>query len=57
MSQPGCDVSTSTANPLEDARAWRACRVPQRVSNILIINKVLAVAGVTVVLVNERLGF
>jgi len=27
------------------------------VSNILIINKVLAVAGVTVVLVNERLGF
>jgi hypothetical protein len=40
--------------PLEDARA---CRVPGGVSNILIVNKVLAVGRVTVVLVNERLGF
>ena len=43
--------------PLEDARARRAYGVPSGVNNILIINKVIAAGRVTVIIVNERLGF
>src|SRR5882757_6440315 len=43
--------------PLEDARAWRACRVPSGVSNILIINNTVTPGRVTAIIVNERLGF
>ncbi len=43
--------------PLENQRALKAYGVPSGVNNVLIINRVLAPARVTVILVNERLGF
>jgi LUD domain len=43
--------------PLEDLRAKQAYGVPSGVNNILIVNKVMAPGRVTVVLVNQSLGF
>jgi hypothetical protein len=43
--------------PLEDARARQAYGVPSGVNNILIVNKVIAPARVTAIVVQERLGF
>jgi LUD domain len=43
--------------PLEDLRAKQAYGVPSGVNNVLIINKVMAPGRVTVVLVNQSLGF
>ena len=43
--------------PLEDQRAQQAYGVPSGVNNVLIINHVVAPGRVTVVLVNETLGF
>jgi LUD domain len=43
--------------PLEDERARRAYGVPSGVNNILVMNKVVAPARVTTILVKERLGF
>ena len=43
--------------PLEDARARQAYGVPSGVNNILIINKVLAPARITAIVVKESLGF
>jgi LUD domain len=43
--------------PLEDQRAWQAYGVPSGVNNVLIINRVVAPGRITVVLVNETLGF
>ncbi len=43
--------------PLEDLRAKQAYGVPSGVNNVLIINKVMAPGRMTVVLVNQSLGF
>jgi hypothetical protein len=43
--------------PLEDLRARQAYGVPSGVNNVLIINHVVAPDRITVVLVNETLGF
>ena len=43
--------------PLEDRRARLAYGVPSGVNNILIINKVITPGRITVILVNESLGF
>jgi hypothetical protein len=43
--------------PLEDLRAKEAYGVPSGVNNVLIINKVMASSRMTVVLVNQPLGF
>jgi LUD domain len=43
--------------PLEDLRAKQAYGVPSGVNNILIINKVMAPSRMSVVLVNQPLGF
>ncbi len=43
--------------PLEDARARQAYGVPSGVHNILVVNKVIAPARVTAIVVRERLGF
>ena len=43
--------------PLEDARARQAYGVPSGVNNILVVNKVIAPARVTAIVVQERLGF
>jgi hypothetical protein len=43
--------------PLEDQRARQAYGIPSGVNNILVINRVVAPGRVTVILVNERLGF
>ena len=43
--------------PLEDRRARLAYGVPSGVNNILVINKVVTPARITVILVNESLGF
>ncbi len=43
--------------PLEDRRARLAYGVPSGVNNILIINKVITPDRITVILVNESLGF
>ena len=43
--------------PLEDQRARKAYGVPSGVNNILIVNRVVAQGRITVVLVNELLGF
>jgi hypothetical protein len=43
--------------PLEDQRARQAYGVPSGVNNVLIINRVVAPGRITVLLVQERLGF
>ncbi len=43
--------------PLEDARARQAYGVPSGVSNLLVINKVIAPGRITAILVNQPLGF
>ena len=43
--------------PLEDLRAKQAYGVPSGVNNVLIINKAVAPGRMTVVLVNQSLGF
>ena len=43
--------------PLEDARAKQVYGVPSGANNVLIINKVIAPARVTAIIVRERLGF
>jgi hypothetical protein len=43
--------------PLEDQRARLAYGVPSGVNNILIINRVVAPGRITVILVEEQLGF
>jgi hypothetical protein len=43
--------------PLEDRRAKLAYGVPSGVNNVLIINKAIAPGRITVILVNEPLGF
>ena len=43
--------------PLEDRRARQAYGVPSGVNNVLVINKVVVPGRITVVLVNEPLGF
>ncbi len=57
------DVSTGLRRiyeycfPLEDHRARQAYGVPSGVNNVLVVNKVVATGRITVVLVNEPLGF
>jgi hypothetical protein len=43
--------------PLEDRRAKESYGVPSGVNNILVINKAIAPGRITVILVNETLGF
>ena len=43
--------------PLEDRRAREAYGVPSGVNNVLVINKVMALGRITIILVNEPLGF
>ena len=43
--------------PLEDRRARLAYGVPSGVNNVLVINKVVTPGRITVILVNESLGF
>ncbi len=43
--------------PLEDQRARQAYGIPSGVNNILAINRSAAPGRITVILVNERLGF
>lgn len=43
--------------PLEDRRARQAYGVPSGVNNLLVVNKVVVPGRITVVLVNEPLGF
>jgi hypothetical protein len=43
--------------PLEDRRAQEAYGVPSGVNNILIINRAVAGARLTAILIHEHLGF
>jgi LUD domain len=43
--------------PLEDRRARQAYGVPSGVNNVLVINKAIAPGRISVILVNEPLGF
>jgi hypothetical protein len=45
------------AFPLEDARAWAAYGVHSSVNKVLIINREISPGRITVVLVDEVLGF
>ena len=56
-SRRACAASTSYAFPLEDARAMEAYGIHSGVNKVLIINREIVPGRITVVLVDEALGF